>query len=128
MGHALGATLHVPHGRAVGLLLPYSIEYVSAEEPARFARLARFLGAGAGDDLQAALDLAERIRGLCGSISLPTKIGDLGVSRPAFDACLEQLVEGAFNDASLLTAARSPSYDDLGHLFECAFVGAPVDF
>ncbi|MGC9349936.1 MAG: iron-containing alcohol dehydrogenase, partial [Anaerolineae bacterium] len=27
-GHALGAAFHVPHGRAVGLLLPYTIEYI----------------------------------------------------------------------------------------------------
>ena len=27
-GHSLGAVFHVPHGRAVGLLLPYTIEFI----------------------------------------------------------------------------------------------------
>ena len=27
-GHALGGIFHIPHGRAVGLYLPYTMEYI----------------------------------------------------------------------------------------------------
>ena len=128
MGHALGAALHVPHGRAVGLLLPYSIEYIAAEESARYARLARFLGLGGGNEAQAASGLVEGVRGLCHAISLPTSIADLDISRPVFEAALAKLVDDASNDASLFTSARVPSYGDLDRLFRCAYDGDRVEF
>ena len=31
MGHVLGATFHVPHGRAVSLCLPYTLEFAARE-------------------------------------------------------------------------------------------------
>ncbi|MDO8945373.1 MAG: iron-containing alcohol dehydrogenase, partial [Desulfobacterales bacterium] len=33
MGHSLGAAFHTPHGRAVALFLPYTIEYCGRGEP-----------------------------------------------------------------------------------------------
>ena len=44
-GHALGGRFHVPHGRAVGLLLPYTIQFMAAQAPERFALMADALGA-----------------------------------------------------------------------------------
>jgi Alcohol dehydrogenase, class IV len=41
MGHTLGATFHIPHGRAVGIYLPYTIEFCAREAPERFARTGR---------------------------------------------------------------------------------------
>ena len=53
MGHALGAIYHIPHGRAVGLLLPYTIEYIAAEAPERFADVAHFIDCGCGEPIEA---------------------------------------------------------------------------
>jgi alcohol dehydrogenase class IV len=39
MGHTLGAIFHLPHGRAVGICLPYTIEFAAQEAPERFAEL-----------------------------------------------------------------------------------------
>ncbi len=127
-GHALGAVFHIPHGRAVGLLLPYTIEYIAAEAPERFADVARLLGCGCDDDLEAARRLAAEIRHLCDSIDSPTSIAALGIDRETFAARIDDLMERAFNDASMMTAARSPDYDDLQRLFEYAYDGKVIDF
>ena len=33
VAHALGATFGIPHGRSVGIVLPYSLEYISSNPP-----------------------------------------------------------------------------------------------
>jgi hypothetical protein len=37
-------------------------------------------------------------------------------------------MERAFNDASMMTAARSPDYEELQRLFEYAYDGKVIDF
>jgi alcohol dehydrogenase class IV len=127
-GHALGAVFHVPHGRAVSLLLPYTIEYMAAEAPERFAEVAHFIGCGCDDVGEAALSLAAEIRRLCDAVDSPTSIAELGIDREMFVAHIDDLMERAFNDASMMTAARSPDYEELQRLFEYAYDGKPIDF
>ncbi len=63
LGHSAGALLPIPHGRAVGLFLPYTIEFtVRGYLPTRYADIARFLGLPAGDEAEAAASLSAAIR------------------------------------------------------------------
>ena len=138
MGHVLGAIFHLPHGRAVGLFLPYTIEFAAPEAPERFAELAALLGftqaegTGRGRPSvakeEAARALAERIRDLCREVGNPTSVAEAGVERVAYEAQLDKLVDDAFNDTQIITVARSPSYDELRQLFLYAYDGRPVDF
>ncbi|MGD2178776.1 MAG: iron-containing alcohol dehydrogenase [Anaerolineae bacterium] len=128
MGHALGAAFHVPHGRAVGLFLPCTIEFAAGEAAERFADLARLLGFTQAEDEEAARTLAERIRGLAREMGSPTRVAELGIERGAFEAHVETLIDNAFNDTQMVTAARTPSYDELRQLFFCAYDGDEVDF
>ena len=40
MGHVLGSVFHIPHGRAVGICLPYTIEFAASGEANRISILA----------------------------------------------------------------------------------------
>lgn len=128
MGHSLGAAFHVPHGRAVGLFLPYTIEYCMKEDPARYAELAHFLGISDLGGIEGARALVEAIRSLTVQIQEPTCLKDAGVDRAAFDAALDKLVDDAFNDTSIVSSIRAPDYDEFRRVFECAYEGKPVDF
>ena len=33
VAHSVGALFHIPHGRAVGIALPYTLEYISSNPP-----------------------------------------------------------------------------------------------
>ncbi len=128
MGHALGATFHLPHGRAVGLCLPYTIEFAAREAPERFADLAALLGFTDAGGEEAARLLADHIRALIREIGNPTGVAEFGLERQAYQAQVEKMVDDAFNDTQMITAARSPSYDELRRLFLYAYEGQPVDF
>ncbi|MGD8996789.1 MAG: iron-containing alcohol dehydrogenase [Anaerolineae bacterium] len=128
MGHSLGAAFHVPHGRAVGLFLPYSIEFAARVAPERFADLARVLGFTRAEGEEAARALADRVRSLARETGSPIRAAELGIQRGAYEAQVETLVDNAFNDTQMVTAARSPSYEELGQLFFCAYDGYKVDF
>lgn len=128
MGHALGSVFHIPHGRAVGIFLPYTVEFAALESPERFAQLAAAVGILVDGDRQAARRLAGDIRDLRRELDQPLSVADLGVPEGEFQEQLEKLVDDASNDTQMVTAVRPPSFEELGKLFDYAYRGEPVDF
>jgi alcohol dehydrogenase class IV len=128
LGHVLGALFHVPHGRAVSLFAPYTIEFAAAQAPRRFDVLAAHLGFAGAEDGQGARILASRIRALCRQVGNPTTVAQLGIDRQAYLAQLERIVDDAFDDTSMLTACRAPSYEELRQILRYAYDGQPIDF
>jgi len=128
MGHVLGAMFHIPHGRAVGLCLPITIEFAAREAPERFAEMAALLDCTQAEGEEAARALAGSIRDLCRTIGNPTSIAEAGIESAAFEAQLDKLVDDAFNDTQILTTCRAPSYDELRQLFLYAHEGRSIDF
>jgi alcohol dehydrogenase class IV len=128
MGHVLGAIFHLPHGRAVGISLPYTIEFAAPEAPERFAELGVLVGESSCVGEEGARRLAEKITALCREVGAPTSLFEAGVDRDAFEMNLDKLVEDAFNDTQMVTAVRCPTYDELRKLFIYAYEGKQVDF
>ena len=128
MGHAIGAVHGLPHGRAVGICLPVSIEFVGRDAPERLGRLARLVGLTSSVGNAAARVLPEAIRNLAGEIGSPESLSAAGVSSDAFEHSLERMAAIAENDTQIITAARSPSSEELKLLLERAFDGRSVDF
>lgn len=130
LGHALGAVFHVPHGRAVALFLPYTIEYCAnlPESGNRYEELAHFLGFPAENEREAAFVLAAKIRDLERQINQPLCIADLGIEKSALDKEMEQLIENALNDTQTIMSTRIPDENDLRLLFQYAYAGKNIDF
>ncbi|MDW8396745.1 MAG: iron-containing alcohol dehydrogenase [Anaerolineae bacterium] len=127
MGHALGAIFHIPHGRAVGLCLPYVLEFYMADASDRLCRriveLARFVGLEHDDARLAARQLVARIRALARAIGQPLSVATAGITRAEFEAALDALVDNAMNDTVIFSAPRQPTLDELRRLFVCTFEG-----
>ena len=128
MGHALGAAFHLPHGRAVGLFLPYTVDFAARGAPERFSELSGILGLSTGRDEEGCRALAARIRDLAREIGSPTSVCDAGIEPHLCRERLDELVDNAFNDTQIVTAPRTPTYAELTDLFLCAFHGRDVDF
>ncbi len=128
MGHALGAVFHVPHGRAVALYLPYTIEFAAREAPDRFAEMESLLGCSPVEGESGARALAARIRALIREVGNPLSVAEAGIARAAYEAQLDKMVDDAFNDTQMVAAVRAPSYDELRRLYVYAYEGREVDF
>ena len=128
MGHALGARFHQPHGRCVGLLLPYTVQFVANGGLSRYADIAYALQLPASDEVVAAASLADAIRDLGRRVGQPGSISAMGVARVEFDAALETLCDLAEMDTQIVMSARIPDRDELAKLFCCAYEGRAADF
>jgi len=126
MGHPLSPLFGIPHGRAVGLFLPYTIEFTAQEAPARYAEIARFLGLSAASDEEGAASLAEAVRDLARRINQPESVEELGISREDFEAALQKMIEDGENDT--VTSARIPDREELARLLRYAYEGRAIDF
>ena len=128
MGHVLGSVFHIHHGRAVGICLPYTVEYTAREAPDRYAELVARLGCAQEEGSDPGGALARAVRDLCRQIGSPVSVAEAGVDSAAYQDQLDKMVDDAFNDTQMVTAARAPSYDELRQLFLYAYEGRPVDF
>jgi len=127
-GHSLGAVFHIPHGRTVGLFLPYTIEFTAVVAADYYAEIAHLLKLEHMEAEQTAFSLAQAVRQLARSINQPLTIKDMGISRNNFDNSLPKLVSNADMDTQTVTSARIPTAEEFEKLFRYAYDGKTVDF
>ena len=130
LAHAFGGLFHTPHGRTVGMFLPYALRYAANENPERLAAASRFLDLSRDDDDQVAVQaLLDRIRQLQATLHQPCTIPELHpVSQEELAERMELLVGNAAADAFMLTTPRVPGNEETEQLFWYAFAGKEVDF
>jgi alcohol dehydrogenase class IV len=128
MGHALGAVFHTPHGRAVSLFLPYTMQFTANGEDSRYVDIAYALRLPAKDEAEATISLVAAIHELMQKVGQPIAIQDLGISPEAFEEALPHLVANAESDTSLIMGSRIPDSAELERLYRYAFQGRRVDF
>jgi alcohol dehydrogenase class IV len=130
-GHALGALFHTPHGRAVGLFLPYTMEYLingSEETTAKYAEIARFCSIATGPEKKCAQALVARIRALAKEIGQPVSVKECGIAKARYEESIPGLIERALNEVMTITVTRVPGEEDLGKIFRYAYEGKSIDF
>jgi alcohol dehydrogenase class IV len=131
-GHALGAMFHVPHGRAVGLFLPYTMEYIingSEDTTVKYAEIARYCRiSSASSDKECAKALVAKIRALAKEIGQPLSVKDCGIDKAKYDESIPGLIDRALNEVMTITVTRVPEGEDLGKIFRYAYEGKGIDF
>ena len=130
-GHSLGAIFHVPHGRAVGLFLPYTMEYLingAEETTAKYAEMARYCCVANGSDKECAQALVAKIRALAKEIGQPAAVKDCGIEKSSYEKAIPALVERALNEIMTMTVTRVPGEEDLEKIYRYAYDGKSIDF
>jgi alcohol dehydrogenase class IV len=121
MARPLGAQLHVPHGLANALILPYVTEFSAMAAPEKYATVARVLGAADEDDgTRAAADrAAEGILRLCEDLSLTDYLDDFGdvPSREAYLDVVDEMTQDAIDSGSPANNPRKPTRDEIRELY-----------
>jgi acetaldehyde dehydrogenase/alcohol dehydrogenase len=138
LAHSLGAAFHLPHGLAIGLLLPNAIRYNAADIPAkqtpysqydrpqgvrRYAQIARHLGLDAEHDHQCAAKLIAWIESLRVTLEIPVSIQACGIVESDFLAQLDAMSEAAFDDQCSGTNPRFPLIAELRQLLLDSYYG-----
>lgn len=118
IAHPLSAHLHLPHGVANAIGLPYVMEFNAEAVPARFRAIAMAMGidvTGVSNEA-AACAAVDRVKQLNSELAIPT-LRECGVTRDMFDC----IAEDALKEISTLFNPRDPSKDDILALLEKAY-------
>jgi len=128
MGHSFGAIFHIPHGRAVGVFHPYTIQYNAKEVMERYAEIAKAIGIEAKTDEEAVEKLVEAIKKLMKEVDEPISVKEMGISWENYEKNLDGLAKRARESGATFVNPRVTEEEDYRRLFICAFKGEKVDF
>jgi alcohol dehydrogenase class IV len=121
MARPLGAQLHIPHGLANALLLPYVMEFSAVGAPAKYAEIARLFEAAdeSDPDREAAKAAADVVRELCTDVGLATYLDDFGEvpTREEFLSIVPKMAQDAIDSGSPANNPRKPTKDEIEALF-----------
>ena len=127
-GHSLGALFHIPHGRAVGLFLPYTIEFIGEAREELWAEIAYAIKLEVPKGRRATTVLAQAIRGLAREINQPLSIKETGISLDNFSKAMGKLIDNVMADGSLIVSARIPNVAETERFFNYTYEGKSIDF
>ncbi len=127
-GHSLGALFHVPHGRAVGLFLPYTIEFIGEAREELWADIAYAIKSEVPKGKRAATVLAQAIRKLAHNINQPLSIKEAGIPPDVFRKAMAKLIDNVMSDGSLIVSARIPNAAETERFFNYTYEGKSIDF
>ncbi|MGM0410609.1 MAG: iron-containing alcohol dehydrogenase [Bacillota bacterium] len=117
LAHKIGGELHVTHGLANAILMPYVIEYNYDSAKDKFKNIEKNLDVDS---------LADAIRKLNEKIGIPSsfqKIDWLDYNDEDFENILDRMSKNALEDPCTLTNPKEPSVKDMKTIYENAYYG-----
>lgn len=122
MGTPLGARYHVPHGTAVGMMLPYVMKFNALVCPERMRDVAEAMGCSVEKMAsgQAAQAAAEKMGQLLREIDFPVLTEYVKT-----EAELEALAGDAAKDKCCMLNARALTEEEILALYQAAWKGGP---
>ncbi len=128
MARPLGAQLHLPHGLANAILLPYVMEFSAMAAPEEYAEIARLLEAAEpGDtDREAADRASEAVHRLCADVGLTSYLDDYGEIPPREEYLdvVGKMAQDAIDSGSPDNNPRKPTREELEELFVTVYDNA----
>ena len=126
LAHAIGATFHIGHGRAVGIALPYSLEYIASNPPLpntpnpvdKLNTAAKFVGIDARSAPQTIQKLIQKIRQLAKEIGEPLSLKEANTSRKQLEEKIDTLVSLASRDVNMLSSPCECKEEALRQIFQ----------
>ena len=135
MAHNLGATFHIPHGRANAIIMPHVIQY-NASRPTKFiaypkyeypkaneryAEIAKYLGMRANTIEEGVNSLIQAIRNLMRELGMPLSLKEAGVRKEDLDRAIDYMANNAFADQCTGTNPRMPLVEELKEVYYKAY-------
>ncbi len=131
MAHQLGATFHIPHGRANAMLLPHIIEFnadinmhsKSKKEYApcvrKYCNMARTLGVYNLNEITTIRAFVSYIQFMNKEMNIPLNISSIGtITEAEYMAKVEFMAEAALRDACTATNPRVPTKEEVIDIYK----------
>lgn len=131
MAHQLGATFHVPHGRANAILLPHIIEFNSDINkhsksrteylPAvkRYSTVAQLLGLSSYNKIMTVRSLVNWVQFMLKEMDIPLSISQMGkIEKEDYFNAIDRMSDAALADACTPTNPRVPRKADIVQIYK----------
>jgi len=126
-GHSLGSVFGIHHGLAVGVFIPFALQYYR-EVSDRFLEICDALKVE-GESREARLaGLVEKMRALFKKLDVPLNLKGLGIPADKLDQNMEQLVLYTCEDIDTFFSPRSITTAQCEKMFRYAYEGKDIDF
>jgi len=135
IGHSLGAVFHKPHGLAVGVVLPYVLQFAinnpeHKETSQIVASIAKMSGiAEWSDNDDAAADKAVvGIKNLMKATNMPTNLEEMGISSEDLRINMDSVVKKITDSISVSQSPRIANIEEYKKILTYAHQGKDIDF
>ncbi len=128
IAHGIGSKLHLPHGRANAIVLPYVLQFNADLDHGRsggycvaarkYQRLAKILDLPCSSVPVGVSQLLKTVERLNKSLKIPKNLKMGGYDMALFKQERENIIEGALTDVTTTTNPRKVSYSDLERLLK----------
>ena len=131
MAHALGATFHIPHGRANALLLPHVIQFnANINEHSksqrsyphvveRYSTIARNLGLNSYNEIMTVRSLANWVQFMLKELDMPLSISQIGtISKEDYFAAIPHMADEALADSCTKNNPRKVTRANVVELYK----------
>ncbi len=126
-GHAVGAVFNVHHGIAVGLFIPYVLQFYRPITD-RWLYLAKTLDVDGQNKDKKFANLIDKFRGFYTELGAPLTLKDLSISEQDLEEKMATLVAGTMQDITIFASGRPCTDTDCEGIIRCAYHGKEIDF
>lgn len=123
IAHIIGGKLHVPHGRANGLLLPHVVEYNANivgysqtkydNAAIKYSEIARIVGLPNSNIRTGVKSLVNEIKKMQKAMNMPTTLTECKVKGDELESLKDEMSEIALNDACTATNPKKPTKNEI---------------
>ncbi len=126
-GHSLGSIFHVHHGLAVGLFIPFCLQFYSKFSDSH-EKVARTLGVTGKDRKESLDNVVAKVRAFFKDLGVPMSLKELGVSEEKMIKDMERLVHYTREDIDSIFSPRPLTADQCEKFWHYAYHGKDIDF
>lgn len=127
LGHSLGSIFDIHHGLAVGIFIPYTLQFYHPVTE-KWLVMAKALEVKGASPEESMANLVRKVRALFADLEVPLSLKDLGIPAEEFKKNMEKLVLYSCEDISHFFSPRPMTTEQCERIFSYAYEGKDVDF
>lgn len=127
LGHSLGSIFNIHHGLAVGIFIPYTLQFYQSVTD-KWLAMSKALEVKGASPEESMANLVKKVRALFADLKVPLNLKDLDIPADEFDKNMENLVLYSCEDICHFFSPRPMTTDQCEKIFRYAYEGKDVDF